>query len=183
MDKARLIWFFGASAAGKETLARRVASDAGDPLCEYLGLDGPVQVVEESLDKEVARFRLVDLIIRRLPSSGEALLIKGQSADIWDDREPILCLPEQLRRMLPDSTQEVVFVWADPSECARRCENRLERDRERSHAEGVEFWGRYSPEVCAEELGLHRRWVEALGLPIVWVRNENNRTDIGVPPP
>jgi hypothetical protein len=112
MRTLQLIWFFGPSAAGKETLVRRVARNAHDPLRQHLALAGRVEVCAESLDKEVARWRLAEVLTRCPLSDGETLLVKGQSADIWDDREPSLRIPEQLAAALPTCTQKVVFVWA-----------------------------------------------------------------------
>ena len=58
----RLIWFFGPSAAGKGTLVRAVATDAAHPLRKHLALGERVEVCAASLDKEVARERVVGVI-------------------------------------------------------------------------------------------------------------------------
>ena len=178
---SRLIWFFGPSAAGKETLIRDVASDSKHPIRKQLALQGRVEICVESLDKEVARERIPGVIGRW--RSGDALLVKGQSRDIWDLGGQPLELPRLIAKKHPQFRQEVVFVWADPRELARRCENRSRRDEESGDAEGAAFWSRYSVEGCAAEHELQRKWVEALGRPILWVKNEGASLAIGDPPP
>lgn len=175
----RLIWFFGPSTAGKETLIVAIAEGRDHALRTHLKVGAKVGVCTQSLKTE-HRDKLADAIVER-DRQGLTQLIKGQSADIWDDREPQLHVPGDAR--LRDCQQEVVFVWAPPNELHRRCVQRAERARGAGDLEGSGYWSSWTEEGCRYELNLQLRWVSALKLPISWVRNDGNQVEIGEKPP
>src|SRR5947209_3448031 len=176
----RSIWFFGPSAAGKCTLIRAIESDQAQPLRVQLQLGSAVELCTESLDGGMSRDRLAAAIVRH-HRSGLAQLIKGRSRDIWDEF-PQLDVPGQLARLLPNCQQELLFIWAHPAELSRRCRARAEQAKDAGDEGRSAYWSTYSEEVCKREHDQQIDWVSSLGLPILWVRNEDDQLGIGEQP-
>lgn len=163
----RLIWFLGPSSAGKSTLISAVSNDTDDELRVHLRIEEPVRIVSESLDDTQNRDELAELIHSR-HSPRLTQLVKGQSSDIWDESwgRPVRDIPGYLGALLPDCSQEAVFVWADVEDLDLRC---------RIRGQDID---------CALETALQTRWTKRLTLPTLCVKNPTGGPiDIGACPP
>jgi hypothetical protein len=144
----RLIWFFGPSAAGKDTLIRATAGRQDHPLRTHLNLGDEVEVCNQSLNND-DRASLAAVIAERHRRE-PPLLIKGQTTDV-----SILHLPQDLKSE-GAYQQEVVFVWAHPSRLARRCALRAERAKEAGDLQMVQYWQLQTEAQCTREMGQHQ---------------------------
>jgi hypothetical protein len=173
---SRLIWFFGPSAAGKDTLIHATAGERDHPVRTNLHLGGEVEVCEQSLNND-HRDGLAAVIAERTRPE-VPLLLKGQTSDMSERHTP------QKFKRLPEYEQQIVFVWADPSELARRCAIRAELFRESGDLEQFRYWSVQTKETCTLEMYRHQLpWVKVLELPILCVSTDGDQPSTGPKPP
>ncbi len=110
-----IVWVFGSSGAGKETLIRGLSRQGHQlDLIKQLGWESQRMVVcEESLRLVAqhendpvleARARLADAIVALATQENSVILIKGQDVDL--ERS----LPEQVQARLPKAKHRVIFI-------------------------------------------------------------------------
>jgi hypothetical protein len=170
----RIIWFFGPSAAGKDTLMDQIERGiAAEDLIAALNATGPLEVCVPSLDTERDRADLVNLIAQGLPAC-ETQLVKGQTSDI-DLHET----PSRLTAMVPECAQSLVFVWASPATLAQRLSVRART----STGPRAKWAARQGEAECRWEMGKNRDEVRSLDLPILYIKNDGPSLEIGAEPP
>lgn len=104
---SEIIWFFGASGAGKASTIKKVA--AGD--LQLPNLEQQVDICRGSLEWD--RTRRKEELAETLGGyalSGVTMLVKGQASDLT-----IFRTPYKLKQTSPDIDQQVVFVYTDPA--------------------------------------------------------------------
>ena len=124
-EKTNLVlWFFGQSAAGKETLVRKIEKERPAELLGWLDLDGYiVRVCDTGFVRPGTRQGLVDDICVQLGNArNTALLVKGQDEDLRNNR------PQDARNRLPKLVHRIVFVRSDPNEVFRRWQKQTGRE-------------------------------------------------------
>jgi len=110
-----IVWIFGSSGAGKETLIRGLSRQGHQlDLIKQLGWENkPIVVCEESLQLVAQhendpvlekRKALADYIKTSATNESSVLLIKGQDVDLE------LGIPTQVKTLLPDAIHRVIFI-------------------------------------------------------------------------
>src|SRR5579872_3556225 len=168
----RIIWFFGPSAAGKDTLMRRVEQRVDGDLRTALHITGSVDVCVPSLDTEGDRSDLASLIVEGTNRS-EVQVVKGQTSDIEKHQTP-----SRLIAALPDCIQSLVFVWASPATLAQRLTARART----SEGPRAEWAARQGEPECRWEMNRNREAVQSLDLPILYIKNDGPSLEIGAEP-
>ena len=120
---AKLVWFFGTTAVGKETLMNRIAEDARHPLIKRFGLDQPIIIQQDALRKRHAERRALTQEIRadRNACPHATFLLKMQGYDIGAG------IPAELEVVLPDNHFIYAFLDASPDIIRER---RIERGQQ-----------------------------------------------------
>lgn len=157
------LWFFGPSAAGKETAIASILGDPDHPLRQLLALSGAVVSCDASRDTSLARGEaLLDAILGDA-QVGLNLVIKGQVPDL-EAKPP---LPWMLRERARWDIHRVAFFWATPVELHRRCIAR--------------GWANSADDHRKELAGQGDR-VTGLNLPTTWIRSSSGEYEITDPP-
>lgn len=111
-----IVWVFGSSAAGKETFIRNFSNNPSQDLINFLGWDGKIIPIEESLEyirqfenDPVAekRKQIIEKVKDADNQSNAIILIKGQDGDFEFD------LLNKLKKEIPDAFHEIIFLHAD----------------------------------------------------------------------
>lgn len=123
----KIVWVYGSSAAGKETLIKKLIDNPDEKLLTRFGFQGYHLVelsesrkwIKQYNDDPVAlnRKNFSDLI-RPLLLPKTVVLIKGQDVDLEYKT------PEKLLDMYPDVVHEIIFLTLPIEEIYKRCKKK-----------------------------------------------------------
>jgi hypothetical protein len=168
MDGMRFVWFFGPSGAGKKTTIRAVIANADHPLRDQFELVEPVVAIEAAFNTEDRpRAPIWNEIESVWAAPIGTVLIKGQWVDICNQSE--VSLPGQLRDARPESSHEILALWAQGNVLHDRC---VERD----------YANHGSADAHSNELQTQVDRLPELGLKVTWLRTHNGEWLLETPP-
>ena len=143
----RLIWFFGCSACGKETLIKHIYSGYDEKLNSNLGIDLNKTIILDKSIKYISKYSNDNITEKRIEivydivslcskNDNMIVLIKGQNSDIRNN------FIKQISEKLNNISIDIVYVTADVDVLLERVRKKDWYDITRGDMQFLESIGR-----------------------------------------